>query len=151
MAYNDRARPDMDDLPHTFWNCDGCNAQNSCLDGECQYCEIEKDEPALYSVAIYLIDRAYGGPEEGGWYYNRGVIVDCPLDGIDVYDLTRLFPADQLDQARICRDQLQAKLDAGPNVGRRDIGSVLSNGSYAAIIEDGLPRRHWPRVRPHYE
>jgi hypothetical protein len=31
-------RPDMDDLPHTEWTCEECNAVNSCLDAECQFC-----------------------------------------------------------------------------------------------------------------
>lgn len=32
-------QPDMDDLPHTEWKCDECGAGNSCLDGECQFCD----------------------------------------------------------------------------------------------------------------
>jgi hypothetical protein len=23
----------------------------------------------MHSVAVYLVQRLYGGPEEGGWYY----------------------------------------------------------------------------------
>jgi len=26
-----------------------------------------------YTVAVYICDRAYGGPEEGGWWYDCGV------------------------------------------------------------------------------
>jgi hypothetical protein len=29
----------MDDLPHTEWRCEECNAVNSCLDGDCQFCD----------------------------------------------------------------------------------------------------------------
>ena len=25
-----------------------------------------------YTVAIFFVDRAYGGPEEGGWWYDFG-------------------------------------------------------------------------------
>ena len=32
-------RPDMDDLPHTEWKCEECAAVNSCLDGDCQFCD----------------------------------------------------------------------------------------------------------------
>lgn len=28
-----------------------------------------------YSVAVYEVDRAYGGPEEGGWWYDCGDLV----------------------------------------------------------------------------
>jgi hypothetical protein len=27
------------DLPHREWRCNSCGATNSCLDGECQFCE----------------------------------------------------------------------------------------------------------------
>lgn len=33
---------------------------------------------ARYIVALYRIDRAYGGPEEGGWWYDTGDL-DRPL------------------------------------------------------------------------
>ena len=36
-------RPDADDLPHTEWECERCGAINSCLDGECQFCDPEQD------------------------------------------------------------------------------------------------------------
>jgi len=29
-------------------------------------------EPNWVSIALYEIERAYGGPEEGGWYYDKG-------------------------------------------------------------------------------
>jgi hypothetical protein len=32
------------DMPHTFWYCNACEAQNSCEDGECQFCECEGAE-----------------------------------------------------------------------------------------------------------
>jgi hypothetical protein len=34
-------------------------------------------EPTYYLpfVNVYLIDRAYGGPEEGGWHYECGEAV----------------------------------------------------------------------------
>ncbi len=31
--------------------------------------------PAYVTVAVYECDRAYGGPEEGGWYYDCGDII----------------------------------------------------------------------------
>lgn len=30
------------------------------------------EQPTLYVVARYATDRAYGGPEEGGWWYDVG-------------------------------------------------------------------------------
>lgn len=42
MSYERNA--DMDDLPHTFWICEECGAENSCLDGDCQYCDGPEDD-----------------------------------------------------------------------------------------------------------
>jgi hypothetical protein len=39
-------RPDADDLPHTAWVCEECQAVNSTLDADCQYC----DGPAFTEV-----------------------------------------------------------------------------------------------------
>ena len=34
----------------------------------------------MHSIAVYLIQRVYGGPEEGGWYYDAGELcVDLDL------------------------------------------------------------------------
>lgn len=32
----------------------------------------------MHSVAVYLIQRLYGGPEEGGWYYEAGEFCTVP-------------------------------------------------------------------------
>lgn len=39
--------------------------------------EVIWERPAhWFSVAIYAISRLYGGPEEGGWYYDAGERID---------------------------------------------------------------------------
>lgn len=108
-------------------------------------------EPELLNVAVYMVDRTYGGPEEGGWYYDYGVIVDHPLDGIEPSELVRLFAVSDLEGAQEWRNELQDKLNAGVNKGRRGISSVLSAGRYEAIMGDGLPVERWPMARPYYE
>lgn len=35
--------------------------------------------PKQYVVAVYETDRAYGGPEEGGWWYTVGELVDIDM------------------------------------------------------------------------
>ena len=45
----------------------------------------DEDRDNFYSASIHLVDRAYGGPEEGGWYFDYGE----PDDGQWIY--TRLF------------------------------------------------------------
>ena len=44
MSHPFEQRPDWDDLPHTEWKCETCGAMNSCIDGECQYCDGEDPE-----------------------------------------------------------------------------------------------------------
>ena len=44
-----------------------------------QFKEAAAEARKFYTVAIYMEDRAYGGPEEGGWYYHAGypVLTHC--------------------------------------------------------------------------
>jgi hypothetical protein len=122
---------------------------------DCTCLESDDDCPvhpsaAFWTVAIFMVDRAYGGPEEGGWWYTYGTPIDHIPDGVNPHDLITVFAADSKKEAHAWRDTLQASLDAGPNKGRRDIGSVLSEGQYAAELQAGWPRAY-PDVIPHYE
>lgn len=36
-----------------------------------------------YVIAVYDVDRHYGGPEEGGWYYTDGPIVGIEAVTVD--------------------------------------------------------------------
>lgn len=92
-----------------------------------------------YIVAVYMTDRAYGGPEEGGWWYDTGEHIRT------VKTFRRESQA--IDYCR----RLNATLDKTLNRGRREISSVLSNGRYAAEIWDNHAPRHYPETRPYYE
>ena len=37
----------------------------------------KEDRDCSWFVNVYRIDRCYGGPEEGGWYYNKGEFLGC--------------------------------------------------------------------------
>jgi hypothetical protein len=98
----------------------------------------------MHMVSVYLIDRAYGGPEEGGWYYTYGE------PQTDFVRYQREFPYHA--EASAYREQLQVWLDREHNSQRRsDIGSVLSEGCYRARIDSGHVPRPFPTQRPHYE
>lgn len=91
----------------------------------------------LKHVNLYLVDRAYGGAEEGGWWYDAGKFVSCLGKTLDP------VAADTI------RDAHAGRL-AALNKGRRPISSVLSTGRYEIAIE---PRagESYPKFRPYYE
>lgn len=98
--------------------------------------DFEVVTPKIY-VNIYLHDRQYGGPEEGGWWF-------------DVWDVEEVFR---------CRDEAHAKqvfeLKTGEAVEdnklrRSDVSSVISEGRYEVKLE-AWPAERIPAVAPHYE
>lgn len=95
-----------------------------------------------YIVAVYLQDLAYGGPEEGGWYYGTGKLVR----------VMEVFRSEE-DAISYCR-RLNSKLESrlfGPNEGRRSMTSVLSEGEYRAEVHDDFAPQYYPKSRPRYE
>jgi hypothetical protein len=96
-----------------------------------------------YTVAVYLVDLAYGGPEEGGWHYEYGIPSEEHIR------FTRGFDTEE-DAYAYSRSINEAHSDAW-NQGRRGIGSVLSEGQFFAEVRDGAEVKPWPESRPHYE
>jgi len=87
-------------------------------------------------VNVYLVDRFYGGPEEGGWYYDAG----RPFRGIP----TAARKAERL------RDKVWTVVDRWNGDRVSDISSVSSDGCYTVLIEDGPPAP-FPEGPVHYE
>jgi len=80
--------------------------------------------PALF-VNVYITDRAYGGPEEGGWYYDTWEIIpEESVIGTSEEDAERLL------------EEKRAWADA-ENKGRRGPSSVRSEGHYKVRLETG--------------
>lgn len=92
-----------------------------------------------YVVAVYLADRAYGGPEEGGWWFDTGELVRA----------VRRFKSEERAIA-YCR-RLNHLLDVTLNKGRRPKSSVISEGVFEAQLSEGEPPTRYPTERPHYE
>jgi len=90
-----------------------------------------------WHINVYELDRRYGGPEEGGWWYDTG-------------DLQASFPVWHLEDDEIdIMLALVKKQWHDPDA--RDIGSVLySGGRYEVVVEPG-EGKSWPEERPHYE
>ena len=71
-------------------------------------------------VNVYFVDRCYGGPEEGGWYY-------------DHFTCTMSMGVATLDAAQALHRHLKNEVIPKPE---RPLHSVLSEGEYRVHIED---------------
>lgn len=99
-------------------------------------------ERGAYTVAVYLADRAYGGPEEGGWWFDSGV---------PAHEFARFCRGfSRYSLARAYADRLERHLLPRVNAGRRDKSSVLSDGVYEIEVVSGVPEAY-PADRPVYE
>jgi hypothetical protein len=91
-----------------------------------------------YTVAFYEIDRAYGGPEEGGWWFDTGRLER----------IARTFKS--RDKAHAYAGRANRLLSIMQR-DLRDVGSVLySGGRYQAEVWDGPPAPFYPQNRPVY-
>ena len=105
---------------------------------ECELCGEIHDDGVTYAgpfVNVYLEDRSYGGPEEGGWWYDHGTPVRSTQIAFDM-------GATEDIEREWCRAENARR--------RSDIGSVLSEGRYVVRVEC-RPGRAWPEETPHYE
>jgi hypothetical protein len=94
-----------------------------------------------YTVAVLLTDRAFGGHEEGGWYFDYGYRVslsEAPQ---------RRFKT--LAKAQGYLSKLEAVI-ARINDGRYPVSSVLSDGIYRAFIFNSKVKGY-PDTIPRYE
>ena len=120
-----------------MYSCNTCGRKSpwAALDQECNCpacgCETSYIDtlPAEWaSVAVYQVDRAYGGPEEGGWYYDCGTLVP---------ETVRAYEQDDFPQASEYVEMLQRRWPA--------------NEGYRVRYQiEGLPEASFPRERPYY-
>lgn len=92
-------------------------------------------DPLYVTVAVYEMTRAYGGPEEGGWYYDQGTL----LRGTQ----RSFLPEDE--------PQMEVYFQAMLHRYKRDPRYGWDQPRYSvhfASEEDALPCI--PRVRPQY-
>jgi hypothetical protein len=85
-------------------------------------------------VNVYCDDRAYGGPQEGGWWYDTSNCVESIK--VSRKAANQLLKVKQ----RECDEE---------NEGNPPISSVLSRGFYHAKIEN-RPGKDYPGYRPTY-
>lgn len=84
-------------------------------------------------VGVYSIRRCYGGPEEGGWWYDSG----------DLMFSVRCFSEESADDlGALLREKF-------PRTGKRY--SVLGGYDFEIKVGNTFPIEHFPTNRPHYE
>jgi hypothetical protein len=91
-----------------------------------------------HALAIYEIDKAYGGPEEGGWWFDTG----------ERLAIVRHF--DDPEKAFAACRRANAWLDR-IQTGQRPVSSVLYNGGRLAARVYRNPPAFFPQERPRYE
>lgn len=119
--------PDEDKHTGTPIVCLPCGRESV---GECKH---------ITFITVFEVDREYGGPEEGGWYYDTGVPV-------------LVVPVIHPDSEQLWTPEAEAAYDAlreqFPRTGKRN--SVLGGADYD-ISARFAPGRAYPARRPHYE
>lgn len=137
--------------PHCGEYCDcdkgephpeSCDCE-SCVRDRLEADDMARTPPRYYTVRVYLCDRQYGGPEEGGWYYTTGQFEK------DFGYLTRSFQDEQ--EAWDYAQQIGMDVLAPINEQRPSMTSVLSQGRYMAKVYDEEAPLSFPAKKPHYE
>ncbi len=83
----------------------------------------------------YAVTRHYGGPEEGGWWFNAGE----PLASVPLTNPTE-------DQIEAERTRLKAVF---ADHAEGDIYSVLG-GVAVEVYQEEQTAAHWPKETPYY-
>lgn len=82
-------------------------------------------------VNVFDVQRCYGGPEEGGWWYDAGECIDYKF-------------AASVEEAKRIRAELEAEyVNDGPG-----LGSMLSRGEYQVSV-DLLPSEGFSNYSPY--
>jgi hypothetical protein len=92
-----------------------------------------------YVLAFYEIDRAYGGPEEGGWWFDTG-------------RLERIFKVcKSKDQAYAFARRANRLLEVLQRNGRCVNSVIYDGGRYSAGVFENYAPPYYPESKPHYE
>lgn len=95
-------------------------------------------DATFISVAMYDITNQYGGPEEGGWYYQLGERMDETL---------RCYEAGDWPQAKLYFDQLMEEVKAAQSELGRRYGQPRFHPRYYC---DEVAPEQFPAVKPVY-
>jgi hypothetical protein len=95
------------------------------------------------TVALYHEEMAFGGPEEGGWWYDEGFFIRRLKRFRGPHARVRALKfADRVNRQNRARDK---------RLRRPSYSSVVSTGREVALIFSGKPDSFYPYYKPHYE
>ena len=102
------------------------------------------DKAEFTYINVYLADRAYGGSEEGGWWYDYGIPVESRR--------VKVPPAGEVNPYSEYQEELEfiESRYYRLNQNRPEIYSVRSEGRYVVVEEDNFAKPY-PDTIPHYE
>lgn len=134
-----------------YWDLD-------LIDGLLKDGTLEEDpRPYDHHVNLYEVDRSYGGPEEGGWYYDTGTLVSDELFPDLASGIAR---AEEIKAELLEEDPLPYKMGMGAYDGLDPDGQGDDNylirggswgrGSYLIRVERKIGK-DYPEYRPHWE
>lgn len=135
---------------------------------------IKPGQDTLMYVNAYEVSRHYGGPEEGGWYYNAGnLLASIPVSAISVAGHESCWSCEMADKGILhketgepyvhCKwafhlepheDKIEFFMaylkEMYGELERGNIYSVLGGTRVDINVEDN-PGKNFPEHRPHYE
>lgn len=95
----------------------------------------------MYYINFYITNKVYGGPEEGGWWFDVGEPLEDPLNK----KFEKWNDARDYKNSKEVQDRLLEL-----NEGCHEPGSMLCDGWHEVFV-DPEPPRAYPEKRPHYE
>lgn len=96
----------------------------------------------VYGIAVYQLYRNYGGPEEGGWWYDSGQLERT----------TKRVFVDIDEASEVCHKmnhwlRFFQRRNKRPN----RFSMAYSGGEYRYEVFENEPVHYWPENRPFYE
>lgn len=108
--------------------------------------------PSELHVAVLEVHRCYGGPEEGGWYYDAStpiehVVIDVDWERPNVGCVTWDIPLAHLEAIYKVSEIWKERYDIG---GKETRSNVRGEPDYYIDV-DFLEQRDEPQEKPRYE
>lgn len=120
--------------------------------------EDDPDLRSVYVVAVYFVDPAFGGVEEGGWWYTTGELegtIGAFTDEEEAYGLAYEFNRPVWKDGANRGDRLEARVyQLGRKELRPEVAAERCHADWDEQPDDYVIRwdvpKYFPEYRPHY-